>query len=42
MYTRANTVQGGYEGGTERLGELLRAEWLVIEEDSSQVIQYQT
>jgi hypothetical protein len=34
-------MQGGYESGTEGLGELRREEWLVIEEDGSQVIQCQ-
>jgi len=34
-------MQGGYQRGTEELGELPREEWLVIEEDSSQVIQCQ-
>jgi len=31
-------MQGGYESGTERLGELPREEWLAMEEDGSQVI----
>jgi len=35
-------MQGGYESGTEGLGELPRQEWLVSEEDSSQFIQCQT
>jgi hypothetical protein len=34
-------MQGGYESGTERLRELPREEWLVIEENGSQVIQCQ-
>ena len=34
-------MQGGYQSGTEGLGELRGEEWLVIEEDGSQVIQCQ-
>ena len=34
-------MQNGHESGTGGLGELRREEWLVIEEDGSQVIQCQ-
>ena len=35
-------MQGGYESGTEGLGELSGEEWLVSEDDSSQFIQCPT
>ena len=35
-------MQGGDESSTERLGELPGEKWLVMEEDSLQVIQCKT